>query len=160
MRFFRLHVRYVWIAPAALLIIGAGCTKTDDTTTTTNTVTNTNTVTANTDTTEDEEETDTSNVNTSTTAAAVEFDVTARQFEFNPATITVTKGDTVTLNITSEDVVHGFSIPDFDVNEALTPGKTTTVQFVADKAGTFSFACSIVCGSGHSTMKGQLVVEE
>ncbi len=88
-----------------------------------------------------------------------EFDVTAKQWEFIPDTITVNKGDTVILNVESIDVNHGISIPQFGVGESLSPGKKVTVEFVADKAGTFSFYCSVYCGEGHSNMKGTLIVE-
>jgi len=89
-----------------------------------------------------------------------EFSITARQYDFQPSTITVKKGDLVKLKITSLDVTHGFSLPDFNVNANLEPGKETTVEFTADKAGSFTFFCSVFCGSGHSEMKGTLVVEE
>ncbi len=74
--------------------------------------------------------------------------------------ITVKKGEQVRLNITSIDVTHGFSIPDFGVNTSLVPNQTNTVEFTATKTGTFSFFCSIFCGSGHSGMRGTLQVTE
>ena len=89
----------------------------------------------------------------------VEIDVVARQWDFNPATITVSEGDKVKLNIKSVDVTHGFALFEFGVNERLTPGKTTTVEFTADKAGEYTFFCSVPCGRGHSGMNGKLVVE-
>ena len=88
-----------------------------------------------------------------------EFTMTAKQFEFAPSTITVKEGDTVKLRITSMDVTHGFSLPDFGVNAQLPVGETKDVEFVADKKGAYTFACSVMCGSGHSGMKGMLVVE-
>lgn len=88
------------------------------------------------------------------------FNITARQWEFDPSTITVDKGDSVTLNITSEDVTHGFSLPQFGVSKTLSPGATTTATFIADEAGTFTFSCSVSCGTGHSSMRGTLVVNE
>lgn len=88
------------------------------------------------------------------------FTMTAKQWEFSPDTITVNKGDTVVLSVKSIDVTHGFAIPEFGVNERLTPGKTVEVEFVADKAGTFPFFCSVVCGEGHGSMRGQLVVSQ
>ncbi|MBI4019135.1 MAG: cupredoxin domain-containing protein [Candidatus Aenigmarchaeota archaeon] len=88
-----------------------------------------------------------------------EFEMTAKQFEFVPSTITVNEGDTVRLRITSTDVDHGFSIPAFAVNAQLSVGETKDIEFVADKKGTYTFACSVMCGSGHSGMKGTLVVE-
>ena len=93
------------------------------------------------------------------TGEVKEFEVIAKQFEFLPNTITVKQGDTVKLSITSADVTHGFAINDFGINETIEPGKTTNIEFVANKKGTFNFYCSIPCGTGHGTMKGQLIVE-
>lgn len=93
------------------------------------------------------------------TGEVKEFDMTAVQWSFDPETITVNKGDTVKLHINSIDVAHGFRLPDFGVNERLELGKTVNVEFVADKTGTFMFSCSVVCGSGHSRMKGKLIVK-
>ena len=93
-----------------------------------------------------------------TAAETKTFDVVASQFAFSPDTLTVNVGDTVVINLTSSDVPHGFSLSDFGISETITPGKTKTVEFVADQAGTFSFTCSVVCGAGHSGMRGSLVV--
>lgn len=91
--------------------------------------------------------------------AVKSFTITAKSWEFSPSTITVKKGDTVRLTIKSVDVEHGFFLPAFNVNADLQPGKTATVEFVADKAGTFSFKCNVLCGEGHGGMNGKLVVE-
>lgn len=88
-----------------------------------------------------------------------EFDLTARQWEFNPPTITVDQGDKVKLNIESLDVAHGIALPEFNVSADLAPGQTTTVEFVADKTGSFTFFCNVLCGSGHQDMKGTLIVQ-
>src|SRR3989344_4626234 len=87
-----------------------------------------------------------------------EFDVVAKRWEFTPSTITVTQGDLVRLSIESIDVNHGFSIPEFGVSQSLSPDKTEIVEFTADKTGSFSFFCNVFCGSGHSEMKGTLIV--
>jgi cytochrome c oxidase subunit 2 len=88
-----------------------------------------------------------------------EFELTAKQWEFSPNTITVNRGDIVKIHIESVDVTHGFALPDFGVNEILEPGNDIHVDFVADKVGTFTFFCSVSCGSGHSGMNGQLIVK-
>lgn len=88
------------------------------------------------------------------------FTVIAKNWTFEPSTIRVKKGDTVTLSIKSVDVDHGFALSAFNINKKLVPGQTTQVEFVADKTGSFSFFCSVFCGSGHSGMRGTLVVEE
>ena len=93
------------------------------------------------------------------TSNVVEIDMVAKQWDFTPSTITVNEGDKVKLNIRSVDVTHGFAIFEFGVNERLTPGETTTVEFVADKAGEYTFSCSVPCGSGHGGMRGKLIVE-
>lgn len=85
-------------------------------------------------------------------------DIVASRFKFEPATITVAQGDRVRLRLRSTDRAHGISIRPFRVRALIPTSETVTVEFVADKAGTFAFSCSESCGTGHSTMKGQLVV--
>ena len=94
-----------------------------------------------------------------TTGEVKEFDMTARQWEFIPGTITVNEGDTVILHVTSIDVAHGIGIPDFGVSEQLQSGQTVDIEFVADRKGTFLFSCTVFCGSGHSGMRGTLIVQ-
>ena len=75
--------------------------------------------------------------------------------------IEVSKGDRIVFKLTSSDVVHGFSLKDFEVylTDAIEPGKTTYVTFTADKAGTFTFSCNAICGDMHQNMQGILVVK-
>jgi len=89
-----------------------------------------------------------------------EFSLTAKKFSFTPGEITIKKGDTVRLTITSEDTTHGFSLPDFGVNEQIPSGETLSVEFIADKSGEFTFRCSVFCGSGHGGMSGTLIVRD
>jgi len=89
----------------------------------------------------------------------VEFNMEAKQWEFIPSTITVNEGDHVVLKIKSIDVTHGLFIREFNVNERLVPGKTITVEFDADKKGTFPLICNVQCGAGHSSMRGSIIVQ-
>jgi cytochrome c oxidase subunit II len=86
-----------------------------------------------------------------------DINVIAKQWEFEPSIIEVNRGN-VKLSIESVDVSHGISIPDFGVSEFLVPGKTTNIEFVADKTGEFTFFCNVQCGHGHGEMRGKLVV--
>lgn len=95
----------------------------------------------------------------SATGEVKEFTITAFKFGFNPSTITVNKGDTVRLTITSTDTTHGFAIRDYNINQRIEPGKPVKIEFTADKSGTFTYACNVYCGGGHSGMKGQLIVK-
>ena len=94
------------------------------------------------------------------TAGVHEIPMTAKKYEFTPNSIHVKKGEHVKLLITAVDHDHGFKLPAFDIQQDLKEGETTTIEFTADKAGTFRLACSHVCGFGHRGMKAQLVVEE
>jgi|SRR3989344_446514 len=88
-----------------------------------------------------------------------EFKITARQFAFEPEVIEVNKGDKVRLKVTSMDVPHGIKIEEYGINERLEVGKETVIEFTADKEGSFTSFCSVFCGSGHSNMKGKLIVK-
>ncbi len=88
-----------------------------------------------------------------------EFTITAKQWAFSPSSIKVKKGDMVVLKVTSADVAHGLMLPAFNVNTTINKGETKTIEFVADKAGTFTFSCNVPCGAGHKAMTGTLVVE-
>ncbi len=95
---------------------------------------------------------------TTTTNPVRDFSMIAKKWQFDPSTINVKQGDKIRLKIKSIDVTHGFSLLDFNINENLEPGKEVVVEFIADKKGEFSFFCSVFCGSGHSGMKGKLIV--
>jgi len=67
-----------------------------------------------------------------------------------PVKLTAHKGREVEITVTNtaKDKPHGFSIDEFDVKETIDQGKTTTVKFKADKAGTFKVYCQL-----HNTHK-------
>lgn len=90
----------------------------------------------------------------------VEVQMSVKQWEFSPNTITVKKGDRVKLVITTQDVAHGFSLPTFNINAQINPGQPTIVEFTADQVGEFDFRCSVFCGAGHSGLSGKLIVEQ
>ncbi|MAG38869.1 cytochrome C oxidase subunit II [Candidatus Woesearchaeota archaeon] len=93
------------------------------------------------------------------TGEVKEFIITAFQFGYNPSILEVDKGDLVRIIASSRDVSHGLAIPLFGVNLYLgSDGSEQTVEFLADKEGTFTFYCSVSCGSGHGRMSGQLIV--
>lgn len=80
---------------------------------------------------------------------------------FEPDVVRVKLGETVRLRLTSRDVTHGFYLPDFGVNAGpISPGKYKTVEFVADKVGTFTFYCNVLCSKRHGAMNGTLIVEQ
>lgn len=86
--------------------------------------------------------------------------LTAKKFEFSPAEITVKKGKRVVLEIASQDVRHGFNLPDFAIRTDIKPGSANRISFTPDKPGRFAFNCDVFCGGGHEDMSGTLIVTE
>jgi cytochrome c oxidase subunit 2 len=87
-------------------------------------------------------------------------DITAKRFEFVPSTITLKRGETVTLRITSEDVIHGLFLRDLKLDTDIDPGKTQELTITPQKAGKFTAICHHFCGGGHGNMKLTIVVED
>jgi nitrous-oxide reductase len=83
---------------------------------------------------------------------------------FTPDIVTAKVGDKVIIHLTNTertaDATHGFAIPTRNVMLSLDPGESTTVEFVADKPGTFSFYCTEFCSALHLEMQGWLIVEK
>ena len=87
------------------------------------------------------------------------FTMTAEKYDFDPEELHVQTGSLVTLTITALDDVHGFDLPDWDIDVRLDPDKPVTVEFFAPEPGTYEFHCSHFCGMGHFGMNGRIVVE-
>jgi cytochrome c oxidase subunit 2 len=66
-------------------------------------------------------------------------------------------GKKVRLLITSNDVIHGWYVPQLGVNQYGIPGFVKDAWFTATKLGTFRGQCSQICGKEHAFMP--IVVE-
>jgi len=80
---------------------------------------------------------------------------------FDPATITVHKGDHVVLIVTNTDELpHGIVIPQLNLDTGhLTRDQSAKIEFDATATGTFTMRCSVPgCAPDHAQMLGQLVV--
>ena len=82
----------------------------------------------------------------------------AKKFTYEPAEVTLKLNEPVTFQLTSADVVMGFSVPDFKTRGTIIPGQTTEVSMTPDKIGEFTFVCDVFCGSGHEDMEGTIRV--
>jgi nitrous-oxide reductase len=87
----------------------------------------------------------------------------AMRSHFNPDIIRVKRGDTVVIHVSSieqtADATHGIAIPGYNLQASLDPGEVVTLEFVADKAGSFAFYCTEFCSALHLEMQGWLLVE-
>jgi heme/copper-type cytochrome/quinol oxidase subunit 2 len=104
------------------------------------------------------------------------IELAAKKYEYSPSPVHVKIGTKVQLKITATDHHHGFKIsavPDGALPNGadgliftsaqecwqLKKGETTTIEFLAQTPGTYTFRCCHTCGLGHKGMKGQIIVE-
>jgi heme/copper-type cytochrome/quinol oxidase subunit 2 len=86
-------------------------------------------------------------------------EVEAYKFGFSPENIVVQQGEKVKIVLTTRDVTHGILASDLNINMKVVPGQKSVAEFFADSKGNFPFRCNVYCGSGHSKMKGLIIVE-
>jgi len=84
--------------------------------------------------------------------------IQARKFTYEPAELTLKLNEPVVFQLTSAEVVMGFSVPDFKVRGTIIPGQVTEVPMTPNKTGEFIFLCDVFCGSGHENMDGTMRV--
>jgi cytochrome c oxidase subunit 2 len=84
--------------------------------------------------------------------------MTADQFSFDPPVLRVNRGDRVRLTLQASDVVHGFYLDGYGLEQRVEPGLSEEIEFVADRTGKFRYRCSVSCGTLHPFMIGELVV--
>ena len=92
-------------------------------------------------------------------SGVVEINLDARNFSYSQTELRVQQGDRVKVTINVVQGFHDWVVDEFNARTAQTgEGKTASVEFVADKTGTFEYYCSV--GQHRQMgMKGKLVVE-
>jgi cytochrome c oxidase subunit II len=80
------------------------------------------------------------------------IDITARRFSYTPNEITLKKGEPVVLVFHTEDVTHGFKLPELHIKSEIKKGKDTEVAFTPKEVGHFVGKCAHFCGKGHGSM--------
>lgn len=88
-----------------------------------------------------------------------EFNITGSNFEFSIKEMTVNQGDTVRINFYNNGGFHDWVLDEFNARtEKIGDGESQTIEFVADKTGTFEYYCSV--GEHRQMgMKGNLIVK-
>lgn len=108
----------------------------------------------------------------------VHLEITAKQFEWRirypgadsqlgtdddfvlGTELHVPVGKDVRVTLRSEDVLHSFFLPNARLKQDVVPGRAIDVWFNLTKPGTYELACAELCGFGHYTMRGALIVHE
>src|ERR1700746_111917 len=77
------------------------------------------------------------------------IELKAKRFTFTPGEITLKKDEPVVLRLSTEDVTHGLSLKELQIDETIEPGKVSDVAITPRQTGKFVAACSHFCGAGH-----------
>lgn len=89
-----------------------------------------------------------------------ELNIVTQAFAFTPHEIKIPKGAEVKINVTTKDVVHGFSVAGTNVNMMLEPGYISSYTQTFNKTGEFLVVCNEYCGAGHHLMSAKIEVTE
>ncbi len=65
----------------------------------------------------------------------------------------------VQLNISANDVIHAFWVPEFRLKQDAIPGQETHLNFTPTKAGNYPLICAELCGAYHGAMKTRVIVQ-
>ncbi len=80
------------------------------------------------------------------------------QYDIWPDVVHIPLGSYVEFTVTSSDIEHGLAVDGLGINEPVQPGRTTIIRFLADKPGTYTMRCSVLCGKGHDKMRGTIII--
>ncbi|OUM98972.1 MAG: hypothetical protein BAA04_00300 [Firmicutes bacterium ZCTH02-B6] len=96
----------------------------------------------------------------SSQAATREITVVLSDFKFEPAEITVKRGERVRLTLQNTGTVaHDWTVRDLNLaSPRVQPGQTATYEFTVDRVGTFTSVC-VEAGHEALGMTGRLIVE-
>ena len=87
-----------------------------------------------------------------------EFTVTAKDYHFSPNRLEVTQDDLVKVTVRSADVAYSLTIDEYRLSKRVPAGGETTLEFRADRTGTFAFYSNLTSDARHSQTRGELIV--
>jgi cytochrome c oxidase subunit II len=88
------------------------------------------------------------------------IEIAASKFSYSPSEITLKKGETVVLVLSSADVTHGLKIKEFGIKVEAKKGHPEEVTLTPTETGHFEGKCSHFCGKGHGSMTLEINVVE
>ena len=68
-------------------------------------------------------------------------------------------GRPVVISLKADDVIHTFWVPNLHGKKDMIPGRDATIEFRADRAGTYRGQCAEFCGLEHALMAFSVVAE-
>ena len=83
----------------------------------------------------------------------------AEEWKWTPNLIQAPQGTRIRIEFLSYGASRRFDLPGYKLKVRIPQDKTVSVEFVADKKGTFRWKCGRPCGNGCAKMTGKLIVE-
>lgn len=68
-------------------------------------------------------------------------------------------GREVLLNISANDVLHAFWVPEYRLKQDAIPGRQTELRFTPSKVGEYPVICAELCGAYHGAMRTKVIAE-
>ncbi|MCM3127404.1 cytochrome C oxidase subunit II [Paenibacillus provencensis] len=90
-------------------------------------------------------------------AASDEIVIKATNYEFDQPEYRIKKGVPVRVVYENVEGNHGIIVPGLSLQ---LDRNTTSKVITPEETGEFEIACSVFCGTGHSTMISKIIVEE
>jgi cytochrome c oxidase subunit II len=72
--------------------------------------------------------------------------------------LTLPTGRHTKLDITSNDVIHSFWVPELSQKQDAVPGQHNSLVITPTRTGTFPVICTELCGLGHSVMRSHVTI--
>jgi cytochrome c oxidase subunit 2 len=64
----------------------------------------------------------------------------------------------IRLEMTTDDVLHSFWVPEFRVKQDLVPGQVTILRVTPTEIGDYAVRCAEICGFDHANMRASVAV--
>jgi cytochrome c oxidase subunit II len=68
-------------------------------------------------------------------------------------------GQEVQVNLSANDVLHAFWVPQLRLKQDAIPGRTSQLRFTINRAGEYPLRCAELCGSYHGSMVTKLIAQ-
>jgi heme/copper-type cytochrome/quinol oxidase subunit 2 len=92
--------------------------------------------------------------------SAPQVEIRASRQGFDPAAVTLRKGETVRVILSSTDGEHCFAVDALRVEKRIRRGRNTSFDLTPDRAGRFPFYCCLESGKAAEVERGALIVTE
>jgi heme/copper-type cytochrome/quinol oxidase subunit 2 len=86
--------------------------------------------------------------------------VKIRQLKFTPDPIVAIEGETVRLEVTSQDAAHDIVIEELGINQRVEPMVPKVIEFQASRPGQYKMTCSVNCGIAGQHLEGELIIKK